>query len=153
MGAAPQVYSPLIFYVIDGARVAYKVFNRADNPEPGAPPIDFPSYQFIEYAGDGKWRSEEDVWVMAEMKEFARRYSAAAKRHPQTLEQQLRREDWGRGSTGRGRSPGTAPARHGWARTASRRSKASRTSTSAFGRTDGQPNKYSPDSIAHSPRQ
>jgi hypothetical protein len=35
MGAAPQVYSPLVWYILDGTRVAYKVFNRADNPEPG----------------------------------------------------------------------------------------------------------------------
>jgi hypothetical protein len=95
MGAAPQVYSPLVWYVVDGTRVAYKVFNRADNPEPGGPPIDFPSYQFIEYAGGGKWRSEEDVWVLAEMKQFAQRYAEAAREHPQTLEQKLRREDWG----------------------------------------------------------
>jgi SnoaL-like domain len=96
MGAAPQVYSPLRWYVIDGGRVAYKVVNRADNPEPDAEPIDFPSYQFIEYAGGGKWRSEEDVWVMAEMKDFAKRYAAAAQVFPQTLEQTLRRADWGR---------------------------------------------------------
>jgi len=95
MGAAPQVYSPLVWYLIDGTRVAYKVLNRADNPEPGAPPIDFPSYQFIEYAGNGKWRSEEDVWIPAEMKQFARRYAAAAEAYPQSLEQKLRREDWG----------------------------------------------------------
>jgi hypothetical protein len=95
MGAAPQVYSPLVWYIVDGARVAYKVFNRADNPEPGEAPIDFPSYQFIEYAGGGKWRSEEDVWIPAEMKQFARRYNSAASEHPQTLQQKLRREDWG----------------------------------------------------------
>ncbi|MGD1257016.1 nuclear transport factor 2 family protein [Mycobacterium seoulense] len=95
MGASPQVYTVLLWYVVDGTRVAYKVYNRADNPKPGAPPIDFPSYQFIEYAGGGKWRSEEDVWVMAEMKQFARQYSAAAAEYPQTLEDKLRREDWG----------------------------------------------------------
>jgi hypothetical protein len=95
MGAAPQVYSPLLWYVIDGTRVAYKVVNRADNPEPGAAPIDFPSYQFIEYAGGGKWCSEEDVWIPAEMKQFAKRYAKAADAHPQTLEDKLRREDWG----------------------------------------------------------
>jgi hypothetical protein len=71
------------------------VLNRADNPQPGGQPIDFPSYQFIEYAGDGKWRSEEDVWIPAEMKQFAKRYAAAADAHPQTLKQKLRREDWG----------------------------------------------------------
>ncbi len=95
MGAAPQVYSPLVWYVVDGTRVAYKVLNRADNPQPGGPPIDFPSYQFIEYAGGGKWRSEEDVWLLPEMKNFARRYADAADKHPQTLELQLRRQDWG----------------------------------------------------------
>jgi hypothetical protein len=95
MGAAPQVYSPLLWYVIDGDRVAYKVFNRADNPQPGGDPIDFPSYQFIEYAGGGKWRSEEDVWVLAEMKRFATHYAEAEAASPQSLEQRLRREDWG----------------------------------------------------------
>ena len=95
MGAAPQVYSPLVWYIVDGTRVAYKVLNRADNPQPDGQPIDFPSYQFIEYAGDGKWRSEEDVWIPAEMKQFAKRYAAAADAHPQTLKQKLRREDWG----------------------------------------------------------
>jgi ketosteroid isomerase-like protein len=95
MGAAPQVYSPLLWYVIDGERVAYKVYNRADNPRPGGEPIDFPSYQFIEYAGGGKWRSEEDVWVKDEMKRFAVQYADAEAANPQTLEQKLRREDWG----------------------------------------------------------
>jgi hypothetical protein len=95
MGAAPQVYSPLVWYVVDGTRVAYKVLNRADNPQPGGQPIDFPSYQFIEYAGGGKWRSEEDVWLLPEMKGFAARYAAAEAAHPQTLTQKLRRNDWG----------------------------------------------------------
>ena len=91
----PVLEDWLLWYVIDGTRVAYKVFNRADNPEPGEAPIDFPSYQFVEYAGGGKWRSEEDVWIPAEMKQFARRYDSAASEHPQTLQQKLRREDWG----------------------------------------------------------
>ena len=95
MAAAPHVYSVLESYLIDGNRIAYKLLNRADNPEPGAAPIDFPSYQFISYAGDGKWRSEEDVWVPAEMKSFARRYALAEEMHPQTLEQKLSRRDWG----------------------------------------------------------
>jgi hypothetical protein len=61
MGAAPQVYSPLVWYVVDGTRVAYKVLNRADNPQPGGQPIDFPSYQFIEYAG-GVPRKTSGYW-------------------------------------------------------------------------------------------
>src|ERR1700712_5879844 len=107
MGAAPQVYSPLLWYVIDGTRVAYKVFNRADNPEPGKAPIDFPSYQFIEYAGGGKWRSEEDVWI-----------------------------------------PAPPPPRHGWPRTASLRSPALPTSTSASGHADPQTDIRMPSALS-----
>lgn len=94
MGAAPQVYSPLAWYAIDGDRVVYQVVNRADNPEPGAPPIDFPSWQHIRYAGEGKWRSEEDLWLMAEMKRAAREYSAALEKFPQTAQERLSRNDW-----------------------------------------------------------
>ena len=108
MGAAPQVYSPLVWYIIDGRRVAYKVFNRADNPQPGAPPIDFPSYQFIEYAGDGQWRSEEDVWLLPEMKNFARpilrRRRQASPRHWNCKDSVAMIGV--RGWTGRARNPG-----------------------------------------------
>ena len=136
MGAAPQVYSPLVWYVVDGTRVAYKVLNRADNPQPGGQPIDFPSYQFIEYAGDGKWRSEEDVWLLPEMKQFAKRYAAAADAHPQTLNRSSAAMIGARGWTGRARNPDTTQPRHGWTRPASRRSPVFRTSTSGSGPTD-----------------
>ncbi|CNJ08349.1 Uncharacterised protein [Mycobacterium tuberculosis] len=49
----------------------------------------------MEYAGDGKWRSEEDVWLLPEMKAFAAHYAAAEAEYPQTLAQKLRRDDWG----------------------------------------------------------
>jgi SnoaL-like domain len=95
MGASPMVYAALKWYVIDGDRVVYEVVNRADNPEPGAPPIEFPSFQIIDYAGGGKWSREEDIWVMGEMKAFARNYLAAEQAFPQTLEDKLSRNDWG----------------------------------------------------------
>lgn len=95
MGAAPHVYNPLAWYAIDGDRVVYEVINRADNPEPGAPPIDFSSWQNIRYAGNGKWRSEEDLWLMAEMKRFTREYDAALAKFPQSTDDRLSRLDWG----------------------------------------------------------
>lgn len=95
MGASPMVYTVLKWYVIDGDRVVYECLNRADNPEPGAPPIDFPSYQVVDYAGAGKWSREEDIWIMGEMKDFARRYAEAERAFPQTLEDKLSRDDWG----------------------------------------------------------
>jgi SnoaL-like domain len=95
MGASPMVYTVLKWYVIDGDRVVYECLNRADNPEPGAPPIDFPSYQIVDYAGGGKWSREEDIWIVGEMKAFANRYREAERAFPQTLEDKLSRNDWG----------------------------------------------------------
>ena len=95
MGAAPHVYNPLAWYAIDGDRVVYEVINRADNPEPGAPPIDFSSWQNIRYAGNRKWRSEEDLWLMAEMKRCRREYVAARAKFPQSTDDRLSRLDWG----------------------------------------------------------
>ncbi|MGA2474784.1 MAG: nuclear transport factor 2 family protein, partial [Acidimicrobiales bacterium] len=40
MGFAPQVYSPLEWYNLDGNRIVYKVWNRADNPYPAGPPAE-----------------------------------------------------------------------------------------------------------------
>jgi hypothetical protein len=90
-----MVYTVLKWYVIDGDRVVYECVNRADNPEPGAPPIDFPSYQIVDYAGDGKWSREEDIWLMAEMKGFARSYREAESVFPQAIDDKLSRDDWG----------------------------------------------------------
>jgi SnoaL-like protein len=95
MGFAPHVYSPLVWYNIDGSHIVYKVVNRADNPEPGGPPIEFPSLQVIQYAGDGKWASEEDWWIMREMKKFNERYVAACRDHDPDHSQKMSRLDWG----------------------------------------------------------
>jgi hypothetical protein len=73
----------------------YKVVNRADNPEPGKPPFEFPSLQIIEYAGDGKWASEEDWWIKAEMKRFNEQYEAAAREHDPDHKTKMTRLDWG----------------------------------------------------------
>jgi len=95
MGFASHVYNPLVWYNIDGSRVVYKIVNRADNPQPGGPPIEFPSLQIIEYAGDGKWSSEEDWWIMAEMKRFSKQYEAACAQYDPEHRQKLSRADWG----------------------------------------------------------
>src|SRR5207245_835576 len=72
-----------------------KVVNRADNPEPGGPPIEFPSLQIIDYAGDGKWASEEDWWIKAEMKRFNEEYRAASLAHDPDHKEKRTRLDWG----------------------------------------------------------
>ncbi|GAB2982969.1 nuclear transport factor 2 family protein [Amycolatopsis acidiphila] len=95
MSFAAHVYSPLVWYVIDGSRVVYEVVNRADSPEPGGEPIDFPSLQVIRYAGDGKFSSEEDWWTVAEMKLFNQRYAAAKEAAGDRARDPLSRSDWG----------------------------------------------------------
>ena len=95
MSFAPHVYSPLVWYNIDGDQIVYKVVNRADNPQPGGAPIEFPSLQVIHYAGDGKWSSEEDWWIVREMKRFNEQYQAACREHDPDFPQQMSRRDWG----------------------------------------------------------
>jgi hypothetical protein len=95
MSFAPHVYSPLVWYNIDDDQVVYKVVNRADNPDPDGPPIEFPSLQIIHYAGDGQWSSEEDWWILREMKAFNEQYTAACERHNPDHRAMMSRADWG----------------------------------------------------------
>jgi hypothetical protein len=95
MSFAAHVYSPLVWYTIDGSRVVYQVVNRADVPGAGGDPIDFPSLQVIQYAGAGKWSSEEDWWTIAEMKLFNERYARARQAAGTEARDPLSRLDWG----------------------------------------------------------
>ena len=95
MSQAPAVYTPMMWYVIDGSRVVWKGVNRADNPRPGGEPFGFESLQILTYAGDGKWSREEDWWIAYESARFAREYSAACAEHDPEHGQKLSRDDWG----------------------------------------------------------
>jgi SnoaL-like domain len=93
MSFASFVYSPLVWYNIDGSQVVYKVINRADNPEPGGAPFECPSLQVISYAGDGRWASEDDWWTTREMRLLGTGYAAAKARFPAS--DPMSRADWG----------------------------------------------------------
>ncbi|MCU1346167.1 MAG: hypothetical protein JWL70_2433 [Acidimicrobiia bacterium] len=95
LASAPQVYTVLDWYVIDGGRAIYRAINRADNPQPGGPPIDFPSMQIVTYGGNGKWSAEEDWWIMAESKAWGQAYAAAAAAHDPEHASKMTRLDWG----------------------------------------------------------
>ena len=110
MSFAPYVYSPLVWYNVDGSHIVYKVVNRADSPEPGGDPFEFPSLQVIQYAGDGKWSSEEDWWILAEMKSFAERYRSACVTAEVDPAQQMSRGDWGSWVDWARPAPGHEPA-------------------------------------------
>lgn len=95
MSTGSHVYSPLVWYNIDGDQIVYKVVNRADHPVDGQPAFEFPSLQIIHYAGGGKWASEEDWWIMAEMKAFAKGYAEACRQFDPDFRHKLSRKDWG----------------------------------------------------------
>src|SRR5436305_2562705 len=42
MAAYPEIYTAYEWHAIDGDRVVVYMQNRRDNPDPSAPPIDFP---------------------------------------------------------------------------------------------------------------
>lgn len=96
MSGAPQVYSALLWYVVDGGRVVYEIINQADNPVEGREPIGFRSLQNIVYAGDGKWKSEEDWWVKYDMVRFRNQWLAALEESgTPDFASRMSRENWG----------------------------------------------------------
>jgi hypothetical protein len=88
-------YTALDWYSIDGERVVWKGFNRADHPDATKPPFEFPSLQILHYAGGGKWKSEEDWWIQAEMRAFARGYAKACRELDPDFPNTLSRRAWG----------------------------------------------------------
>ena len=73
----------------------WKGINRADHPDPTQSPFEFPSLQIIHYAGDGKWRSEEDWWIPSEMVAYAKGYWKACQAVDPEFPMQLSRRHWG----------------------------------------------------------
>jgi hypothetical protein len=106
MGASPMVYAALKWYVYDETgRLVYENSNRADLPTPEQGYVDFPSLQHLQYAGNGKWSSEEDWWVMYDMKRFVHKFHAGCKAagKPDFADELARRDfgdwvDWARPS-------------------------------------------------------
>ena len=88
-------YTAHEWYNIEGGRIVWKGINRADHPDPDQPPFEFPSLQIIQYAGDGRWSSEEDWWIQSEMIAYARGYARACRDFDPSFPEQLSRRYWG----------------------------------------------------------
>jgi hypothetical protein len=95
LAGGPQAYTVLSWYVIGTDRVVYEAINRSDNPQVGAPPIDFTSLQVVTYAGGGKWCAEDDWWILRESKRWGEEYAAAAARFDPEHASKMTRLDWG----------------------------------------------------------
>lgn len=95
MMAGRHCYTSLVWYNIDGSQIVWKGLNTADHPDPTQPPFTFPSLQIIQYAGDGKWSSEEDWWIKDEMIAYAKQYADACRVvDPESFDPMSRRH-WG----------------------------------------------------------
>jgi ketosteroid isomerase-like protein len=95
MSFGKHCYTSLEWYNIEGDRIVWKGWNTADHPVGGEPPFVFPSLQIMHYAGNGKWRSEEDWWMQAEMLLFAKGYWKACQQHDPDFPAKLSRQHWG----------------------------------------------------------
>lgn len=81
MKGVPEIYGVYEWHVIDGDRVVFHYQNRRDNPSDEGPPyFDFAGLSVLVYAGDGRWRSEEDFWDAGGARRTAAAYAAACER-------------------------------------------------------------------------
>jgi ketosteroid isomerase-like protein len=94
MAAYPELYTVYEWHVIDGDRVVFYMQNRRDNPEPGAPPIDFPGVTILHYAGKGKWNFEEDFWAFPAAQKAQAAYVEARSKHDPEHSLRMTRHHW-----------------------------------------------------------
>jgi ketosteroid isomerase-like protein len=94
MAAYPELYTVYEWHMIDGDRVVFYMQNRRDNPEPGAPPLDFPGMSILHYAGDGKWDLEEDYWAFPAAQKAQAAYVEARAKHDPDHPQRMTRAHW-----------------------------------------------------------
>jgi hypothetical protein len=92
-----EIYTAYEWHMIDGDRVVVYMQNRRDNPEPGAPSIDFPGVTVLEYAGDGRFASEEDFWSLTEGTRTLKQYQEACAKFDLEHPQKRTRHNWGSG--------------------------------------------------------
>jgi hypothetical protein len=92
------IYTAYEWHMIgDDGRVVVYMQNRRDNPEPGAPPIDFPGMTVLQYAGGGKFSLEEDFWSLTEGTRTMHEYEAARDKFDPDHGKKRTRLNWGNG--------------------------------------------------------
>jgi len=94
MAAYPELYTVYEWHMIDGDRVVFYMQNRRDNPEPGAPPLDFPGISILHYAGGGKWDLEEDFWAFPAAQKAQAAYVDARAKHDPEHSLKMTRQHW-----------------------------------------------------------
>jgi hypothetical protein len=92
------IYTAYEWHMVgDEGRVVVMMQNRRDNPQPGAPSIDFPGITVLQYAGDGMFSLEEDFWSLPEGIRTMKQYDAACRDFDPEHPKKRTRLNWGNG--------------------------------------------------------
>ncbi len=93
-----EIYTAYEWHMIgDDGRVVVYMQNRRDNPEPGAPTIDFPGMTVLQYAGNGMFSLEEDFWSWTEGGATFKEYVDQSKKFDKDFRLKRTRRNWGNG--------------------------------------------------------
>jgi ketosteroid isomerase-like protein len=76
---------PVEWHMIDGDRVVFYAWNLLPHPSGSGEPFKFASISILEYAGDGQWSFEEDLYNAKEAERVLGEWAAAAGVDPSTL--------------------------------------------------------------------
>jgi len=82
MASAPAMLFPVEWHVIEGSRVVYYPWQVFPDPAGGDAVYRFGCVTILEYAGDGLWSYQEDVYNPREGEAVVKRWLAAGGRLP-----------------------------------------------------------------------
>jgi hypothetical protein len=93
-----ELYTAYEWHMVDPetGRVCVYMQNRRDHPS-GSGTIDFPGITILEYAGNGRFRLEEDFWAVPQAQRASEAYAAACRDLDPAHAQKRTRLDWGHG--------------------------------------------------------
>jgi hypothetical protein len=93
-----EMYTAYEWHMVEASgRVVVYMQNRRDNPDPSAPPIDFPGITVLQYAGTGMFSLEEDFWSLVEGTRTMKQYIQACKEFDPEAPAKRTRKNWGNG--------------------------------------------------------
>ena len=93
-----EIYTAYEWHTIDvdRGRVIFYMQNRRDDPG-GQGTHDFPGVSLLEYAGNGKWKREEDFWAWKQREVAMKSYEDACRRIDPEHPKKKTRWHWGNG--------------------------------------------------------
>jgi ketosteroid isomerase-like protein len=94
-----EIYTAYEWHTIDvdRGRVIFYMQNRRDDPS-GQGTHDFPGVSLLEYAGNGKWKREEDFWAWKQREVAMKSYEDACRRIDPEHPKKKTRWHWGNGA-------------------------------------------------------